>query len=202
MTSKLNSILSIITFFILGLGVAFIGVNETEASGLNLSLGKQNSHTTVNFVSDWFCPACIKMEAQIEKIYPSVSKNVKVRFVDYPIHKETIAFTPYNLSFLVHEKAKYMELRKALSALTRRTLKPTDSDVQNAIAPLGVKLRPLDYFEVLEGMQSDLQIYKGFGVKATPSVVINNSKSKKVKILVGKQISLGSINDAIGEVAR
>ncbi len=198
--SKLKFLLTISAFMIIGAGTAMVGV-KAEAAEMNLYLGKQNTSTTVYFVSDWYCPACIKMEPEIEKIYPSISKNVRVRFVDFPIHKETISYTPYNLSFLLHEKGKYMQLRKALSSVAKRTTKPTDADVQAAIAPLGVKLRPLDQFEVLEGMQSDLMVYKGHGVKATPSVVVNNSKTKKMKILVGKQISEKAIKAAIAEIS-
>jgi hypothetical protein len=136
-------------------------------------------------------------------MYAELSKSVKLSFVDYPIHKETLNFTPYNLQFMTYEKAKYIHLRRALSALAVKTKNPTPEEVQAAVAPLGVKLRQMDYADVLYGMQADLMVYRGYAVKGTPSVVVVNTKTKKSKVLFGeREISLKAVKDAISEVQK
>src|SRR5690606_10758310 len=142
---------------------------------------KAESTTTVYFVSDWFCPACRKLEPRIEQMFPELAKTVKVGFVDFPIHRETLNFTPYNLQFIFYEKAKYIKLRKALGELALKTKNPTAEEVQRAVTPYGVKLRDMDYADILYGMQADQAVYQKFGVKATPSVVVVDAKTGKNK---------------------
>ena len=50
---------------------------------------------------------------------------------------------PYNLSFMLKEKDKYLALRGELLKLTAETKSPTPEQVQKAIAPLGVQYRPI-----------------------------------------------------------
>ena len=191
--------------FILGLTVAILGVSkqDADAAAVNQFLGKVDSTTTVYFVSDWFCPVCQKVEPRIEQIFPEIAKTARVSFVDFPIHRETLNFTPYNLQFIFYEKEKYLDLRKALAALALKTRNPTAADVQQAVAPLGVTVREMNYADILYGMQADQAVYKGFGVKATPSVVVTDSKTKKTKILVGdNEINLQAIKTAINTVRK
>lgn len=204
MKSKLTFIVLVSVFFILGLGGAIMGVKkQADAAELDLFLGKTSSHTTVYFVSDWFCPACRKAEPAIEKMYPELARSVRISFVDFPIHKETLNFTPYNLQFLTFEKAKYIKLRHALAELAVKSKKPSEGEVQVAVAPLGVKLRKMDTADTLYGMQANLMVYRGYNVNSTPTVVITNSKTKKTRLLVGDvEISELAIRAAIAEVEK
>jgi len=188
--------------FALGLGVSVFGVSTDRASAsVDLYLGKTAGPVTVYFVSDWFCPGCRKAEPAIERIYPEVARTARVSFIDYPVHPETSNFTPYNLQFLTHEKKKYLALRRALSYLSLKTEAPTPDQVQAAVAPLGVTLRQINYADVSFGMQFNLTTYRGFGVKSTPSVVVHNAKTKKVKILEGAgNITMDSVRKALAEV--
>lgn len=204
MKPKFLYIVFAILCFWIGLGAAWVGVRkEAEAAELDLFLGKASSPTTVYFISDWFCPSCRKIEPSIEKMYPELAKMVRISFVDLPIHKETLNFTPYNLQFIAFEKAKYISLRRALTALSLKTKNPTEAEVQAAVTPLGVMLRQVSYADTLYGMQSNLTVYRGYGINATPSVVVANSKTKKSKVLVGdNQISEARIKAAIDEVGK
>ncbi|MRR57069.1 MAG: hypothetical protein EG824_02475 [Deltaproteobacteria bacterium] len=171
----------------LGLAGAIVGVKgQSEAQELNLFLGKTDSSTVIYFVSDWFCPACRRTEPAIEKMYPKIAEIAKVSFIDIPVHPETSNFTPYNLQFLVYEKAKYMQLRKALSELSEKTKTPSPEDVQAAVAPYGVKLRSMNFTDILSGMKWNETTYKTFEVKATPTVVVSNTKTGKHVNLVGE----------------
>jgi len=204
MKSKLVYLVLVTAFFVIGLGAAVLGVRkQADAAELDLFLGKSSSATTVYFISDWFCPVCIKIEPVIEKMYPEIARSARVGFVDFPIHKETTNYTPYNIYFLTHEKGKYIAIRKALSALALKSKKPTDAEVKAAVAPLGVKLRPIDNSDTLFGLQSNLMVYRGYNVNSTPSVVVTNSKTKKTKLLVGDgQINELSVKSAIAEVEK
>jgi len=204
MRSKLNRLVTVSVFFMLGLVIAASGFQkDAVASELDLFLGKKKSTTTVYFVSDWFCPACIKVEPVIEQMYPAIAKRARISFVDFPIHRETTNFTPYNLQFLAFEKAKYIKLRHALSEVARKTRRPTDADVQQAVAHLGVRLRQMDNSQVLYGMQANLMVYRGYDVNATPSVVVTNARTKKSKTLVGdRQITEQGVKEAIAEVEK
>lgn len=186
----------------LGLAGAIVGVKgQSEAQELNLFLGKTDSSTVIYFVSDWFCPACRRTESALEKMYPKIAAIAKVSFVDIPVHPETSNFTPYNLQFLVYEKAKYMQLRKVLSELSEKTKTPSPEDVQAAVAPYGVKMRSMNFADILSGMKWNETTYKSFEVKATPTVVVSNTKTGEYVNLVGeKEIRYEAILKAIAKV--
>ena len=204
MKFKMVFIVLVSLFFVLGLGGAIVGVKkQAEAAEPDLFLGKTASPTTIYFVSDWFCPACKKAEPAIEKMFPELAKLARISFIDFPIHKETLNYTPYNLQFLTFEKAKYIKLRHALAELALKSKKPSEGEVQVAVAPLGVKLRTMDYADTLYGMQANLTVYRGYNVNSTPTVVVTNATTKKSKLLVGDvQISELAIKAAIAEVEK
>lgn len=189
---------------VLGLTGAVFGVRkDAEAAELNLFLGKANSDTAVYVVSDWFCPACRRTEPAIEKMYPKIAAIAKVGFVDIPVHPETSNFTPYNTQFLLYEKGKYIQLRRALNDLAKKTKTPSPEDVQKAIAPYGVKLRSVNYADIAASMGWNEDVYRTYEIKATPTVVVVNAKTGKHVNLVGeKEISYQAVLKAISDVGK
>lgn len=201
--NKFKRIAIMMVALAVGVTAATFGVAKESQASLDFFLGKDKSPITVYFISDWFCPVCQKLEPRTEQIYTQVAKEARVAFIDYPIHAETNNFTPYNLQFLAFEKEKYPKLRAALAALAMKTKTPTPEQVQEAVAPHDVTLRQMNYADILYGLQSNLTTYRGFNIKGTPSVVVENTKTKKHKILVGdKQITLQAIQAAMNEVNR
>jgi len=188
---------------VVGATAAIFGVARESQAALDFYLGKTKSPVTVYFISDWFCPVCQQVEPRIEEIYNRVAKDARIAFIDYPIHAETNNFTPYNLQFLAFEKAKYPKLRAALAGLAKKTKTPTQEQVQAAVTPYGVTLQQMNYADILYGLQNNLTTYRGFGVTATPSVVVANAKTKKHKVLVGdKQITMQAVQATIAEIGR
>jgi hypothetical protein len=193
--------------FLAGMGVTAMGLKKPDAfaAGLPvkaLAFGDTESSLEVYFVTDWFCPACRAAEPEILKSARKAMGHAKVVFVDYPVHPETFNFIPYNLSFIVHEKAKYIEIREALAALARKTKEPTPEDVQAAVSPLGVKYIPLNYVDVMAGMQYFSGLIKKFKVPGTPSVVVLDSRTGKTKTLYGiLEITSDNIMKAEAEVS-
>ena len=128
---------------------------------------------------------------------------MRVAFVDMPIHPESANYSPYNIQFMLHQKEKYIPLRQALSRLSQTSKSPTPEQVQTAVAPLGVNVTTLNFMEVLNGVKQFETIYKNFKVAGTPSVVVDNTKTKKRKLLTGiNEISRDKIKAAITEVEK
>jgi hypothetical protein len=190
---------------IAGAYVSFLGLGNpasTHADTLPMALGKLDSEIEVYVFTDWFCPSCRQVEPDLEKAYPDIMKRAKLLFVDFPVHPESMNFIPYNLSFLVREKAKYLEVRKALMRLAERTKEPTPEDVQKAVAPLGVSYRPLNYSDVNAGVQYFQSLVRAFRVEGTPAMVVYHRKNRSTRLLSGvKDLSYPNVLMAVSGVA-
>lgn len=175
---------------------------ESRAAALPLALGKTDAEIEVYVFTDWFCPACRKAEPELEKAYPDIMKRAKLLFIDQPVHPESMNYIPYNLAFLVREKAKYLEIRKELLRLALRTKEPSPDDVQRAVAPLGVTYRPLNYADVNAGILYFQSVAQSFHVAGTPAVVVYNRKTRSTKLLNGvRELFLPNILMAVSGVA-
>jgi uncharacterized membrane protein len=193
--------------FLAGIGVTATGLKKPDAIAAGLpvtsfAFGDAGSNSEVYIVTDWFCPACRAAEPEILKGARIAMRKSKVVFVDYPIHPETYNFIPYNISFIIREKAKYFEIREAVAALARKTKEPTPEDVQAAVSPLGVKYVPLNYVDVIAGMQYFSTLVKKFKVPGTPAVVVFDSRTGKTKTLNGiSEITSDNILKAVADVS-
>lgn len=191
--------------FVAGFFLAYTGMQKGEAEEKvpNIFLGKQDSPVEVFIMTDWFCPACAKAEQEIEKVVPVVGKKAKIIFVDVAIHPETLNYSPYNLSFLTYDKNKYVELRKALMGLTKKTKEPGVEDVRQAIMPLNVAYKPLSFLDATKGIKYFDSLAREFKVSATPTVVIRNVKTNRMTKLVGfRDITEANILRIVDETAR
>lgn len=197
----------IVFVFLTGMGISAVGMKKPNAFAAGMSVnslafGDTDSSLEVYIVTDWFCSACRVAEPEILKGAKLAMKKAKIIFVDYPIHRETLNFIPYNLSFMVREKEKYLELREALGALSRKTKEPTPDDVQAAVSPLGVKYVPLNFADVISAEQYQSSVVRRFKVPGTPAVVVADSKTGKAKILNGSsEISSDNILRSLAEVS-
>lgn len=172
---------------LVGFTLTFSGIAKEEASAgqLNLFLGKQDSKLEVYLFSDWLCPFCAGVDGVMETVYPSLSKKTRLLFVNKIIHQESLNFVPYDLSFAANEKAKYMQLRKALFSVAQKTKNPSYDDIKAAITPLRVTYKQLSFLEVTQQMANALKLAEQFKVASTPALVIRNAKTNKVRTLLG-----------------
>ena len=195
----------LVSAMLLGMAVSFLGLGnpaDSRADTLSIALGKPDAEVEVYVFTDWFCPACKIAEPEMAKAYPEILKRAKLLFIEHPIHTESLNYLPYNLSFLVREKAKYLEIRKALMGLAQKTKEPTPEEVQKAVAPLGVTYRPLNYAEVSSAAQYFASVVKAFRVEGTPSVVVYNRKTKDHRLFTGiRDLSESNLRMAISGVA-
>ncbi|MGZ8440834.1 MAG: thioredoxin domain-containing protein [Candidatus Deferrimicrobiaceae bacterium] len=197
----------ILVAFLAGMGITATGLKKPDAFAAGLSVksltfGDPESSSEVYIVTDWFCPACRAAEPEILKCARKAMQKAKVVFVDYPIHPETLNYIPYNLSFIVREKEKYLQIREAMATLARKTKEPMPEEVQAAVSPLGVKYVPLNYADVLAGMQDFSTLVKKFNVRGTPSVVVRDLRTGKTKTLYGStEITSDNILNTLAEVS-
>lgn len=193
--------------FFAGIGISAMGLSRPDvfAAGLpmkSLAFGDAESSSEVYIITDWFCPACRAAEPEILKGARKAMRQAKVIFVDYPIHLETYNYIPYDLSLMIREKEKYLQIREAIAALARKTKEPTQEDVQAAVSPLGVKYIPLNYADVAAGMRYFDILVKKFKVPGTPSVVVLDSRTGKMKTLFGiSDITSDNILKTLAEVS-
>jgi protein-disulfide isomerase len=183
-------------------GLSKPDVFAAALSEKSLAFGDAESGSEVYIVTDWFCPSCRAVEPEILKGARIAMRRAKVVFVDFPIHPETLNYVPFNLSFILREKEKYLQIREALATLSRKTKEPTPEDVQAAVSPLGVKYVPLNFADVLAGTRQFSALAVKFKVQGTPSVIVRDSRTGKSKTLFGStEISSDSILKALAEVS-
>ncbi|WP_079989469.1 thioredoxin domain-containing protein [Candidatus Protochlamydia phocaeensis] len=198
-----------VSFIFLGAIMAFFGVAKanTAEAAINdiksrLAFGSKNSPVEVYFVTDWFCPACKKVEPEVEKILPSIESKATLYFIDYPIHKKSLNFTPYNLAFLINNKSDYLEARYGLAQLTQQTEAPTDEDVMAMAEKYQIPFKELTFLDVKTGMEYFESIIDKYNLNSTPTVIITNPKKNKVIKLEGRdEISNEKILKAIKSVS-
>jgi protein-disulfide isomerase len=193
------------TAMLAGAAVSFLGLGnpaDSHAEAISVALGKADSEIEVYVFTDWFCPACKVAEPEMEKAYPEILRRAKLLFIEHPIHTESLNYLPYNLSFLVREKGKYLEIRKELMRLAKRTKEPTPEEVQKAVAPLGIIYRPLNYTEVNAAAKYFASIVQTFRVEGTPAVVVYNRKTKSRRLFSGvKELTEANLRMAVSGVA-
>ncbi len=192
---------------VVGFMISFVAVFKPErsfAEGVDDEVpyfGNAASPVEVFIITDWFCPACKEAEPILDPLYPRIMKESRLYFIDYPVHPESLNFVPYDLSFMIREKQKYLKLRKALARLAKKTKEPTAKQVEDAIKLYKVDYKPLNFADVNEGMKFMEGIIKTFKVKATPTVVVANRKKLNAKKLTGKDINKENIMQAIAELS-
>ncbi len=205
---KVRQGLSSFSFLLLGFLVALFGIgkiNYAEAAVDEIKdrvvMGTKSSPVHVYFITDWFCPSCKKAEPQVEKIYSKIKSKVAFYFIDYPIHRKSLNFTPYNLAFLVNDKNHYFKARELLNNLAEDNESPNDEEIKEAAQDDGLTFKELSFLEIRAGIDYFDTIVDKYGVRATPTMIITNTKNNKVVKLEGRdQITESKILDAIDKV--
>lgn len=196
--------------FTLGFLIASAGVAKpSDASAAvesikdQLQMGNTRSNIKVYFISDWFCGACKKTEPEITKIYPAIKDRVGFYFVDLAVHSNTINYTPYNIAFIVNDKAQYMEIRHELDELSYREDSPTDEQMESIAKKLNASFHEVSFREIKAAMKYFDEISTKYNVTKTPTMVIENTKTGKNQILNGTgEITLSNVNKTIEELSK
>lgn len=199
-----------LSFIVFGFLMAFIGIsnpNSAEATAKEikdkLAFGLRGSPIEIYFVTDWFCPSCKKVEPIMEKLYPKIRSEATFYFIDYPIHKNSMNFSPYNVAFLINNKDHYFKARKLLRDLSEKNESPKDNDVEAAALKAGVAFREISYLDAKSGMDYFDSIVDKYKLKYTPTLIISNSSNHKVITLEGRdEMTEAKILDALEKVGK
>lgn len=158
-----------------------------------LEFGNSFSTSEVYIFTDWFCPFCQALEPDLEKMLPKIFEKSRVLFVDLANHPGSMNFLTYNVSFMLHNKADYLKIRPILHHLTSLTKTPTEEQLNQALAPLNIRYKPLPK-ETVEAIARYFQgIALSFKIRGTPSLTVKNSQTKKEKTLAGDEITEANV---------
>lgn len=192
--NKIKKTLTSLSLFVIGFLMAFAGVTKVDPLAAavadmksQLEMGTHGSPVEVYFVSDWFCPSCKKVEPRMEKIYAAVQSKVSFFFVDYPIHAKSMNFSPYNLAFLINDKAQYLKARHMLQTLAEQTDSPKEIDIIKQAKKEGLNFKELSFLDVKTGMQYFDDIVQKYELDATPILIVYNTKTNKYTKLEGTE---------------
>lgn len=199
---------SSLSFIAVGFIVAFLALAKPDpllaaqrSLKESIAFGNLDSPIEVYVFTDWKCPACRAVEPTFVQMAPDIEKEAKLFFIDLPIHRETLNFTPYNLSFMINNKDQYFDLRNKISALAQENDSPSDDEVETAIEPLGAKYTELSFADVSLGAKLFKKLAKDFSVKTTPTVVVVNTETKKGKKFSGtKEVTEENIMNGIASL--
>lgn len=171
---------------IFGFLIAFIGTSKIDDSNLSvdnfeekIALGNQDSTTEVYVFTSWICPACRRFEPSLERIAPKLFPHAKVIFIDVGEDPKTMNFLPFNLSFLINNKEKYLDLRHMLSSMASETDTPSEEQIEKEAKLLNTSYKQLNYSEVASAMTYYRDILDKYKVDALPAIIIHNSHKNK-----------------------
>ena len=207
---KLKQSLFSVAFMIAGFLMAFVGVsnpNSAEAVAANikekLAFGLRDSEVEIYYATDWYCPSCKKVDPLIEELYPKLREEATFFFIDDPVHKKSMNYSPYNLSFLINNKSQYFKAREALGNLTEKTETPTDEEVKKAAKKKGITFKPLSYVDIKSGMDFFDKKVEEFQIGATPALVFSNVKNHKVIKLEGRdEITEDKVMESLEKISQ
>ncbi len=201
----LKSASTFVLFVFIGFLIAFFGTTKIDAAEVaieeiknKIAFGSHGSPIEMYIVTDWFCSSCNKLEPVIEKIVAKVYPKAAIYFIDYSIHKNSLNFVPYNISFMINSKNQYFLARRALAELGGKNENPTDEDVAAVAQKYQIPFRELPYKDIKAGMDYFDKIVSKYDLDSTPTVLIVNTKNNKVVKMEGRdEISEEKIIKAI-----
>ncbi len=192
---------------VVGFVVALVGVTKHDDLIIAESVfeekivfGKSDSPIELYVFTSWICPACRSFEPKLERIISRFMEKNRVIFVDYGVDDITLNFVPYNLSFALHNKPKYFDLRHMLKDMVMQTQEPTDVEVDKAAHELGEEYKQLNYADVATALEYFKNLSSELKVVYLPAVVVMNAKTEKYEMLTGIRITAGTIQEAIDKV--
>ena len=205
MASIRRSLVSIPAILV-GLLIAFFGVtqvdnNEFEVSKLEeqMAFGDEESEVEIFVFTSWTCPACKKLEPKLERMIPNMFKLAKVTFVDFGEDMTTLNYLPYNLSFMIHNKPSYIDLRRLLKNIASDTGTPSEEVVEKGVKELGLKYEQLNYSDVAVAIEYYKDLVKKYKIQAIPVIVIDKKGSVQPTMLTGLNITMENVRKAIAD---
>ena len=143
--------------------------------------------------SDYFCPPCQALEPKLEPALDALYKqgNVKIRFVDTPMHKETPLFAKFYL-YAAKAAPDYkaaMRARRVLFALAgNENVFWMDERIEEAFQKEKIAYTPFDFRSVQPALNGLIKQHK---VDSTPTCVVISTGEKPRKYVGADDILMG-----------
>lgn len=142
--------------------------------------------------TDYFCPPCQALEADMEPALKNILKagGVRVTFVDVPIHQFTALYGKYFL-YTVNAGAKYkdaLHVRNILFALAKNNTITTDEGVANSLRKQRVVFKAYDLKKVHVALDQTMRKYN---IRSTPTCVVKYSDTDVNKYIGTDEIKKG-----------
>ena len=142
----------------------------------------QGPHEVLIF-SDYFCPPCQALEPKLEPVLDALYKqgNVKIRFVDTPMHRETPLFAKFYL-YAAKATPDYraaMRARQVLFVLAEKeNVLWMDERIEEAFRKEKIAYKPFDFRTVQPELNRLISEHR---VDSTPTCVILSAGAKAEK---------------------
>ena len=153
--------------------------------------------------SDYFCPPCQALEPKLEPVLDALYKqgNVKIRFVDTPMHRETPLFAKFYLyaAKAAPDYRSAMRARQVLFALAEKeNVIWMDERIEEAFRKEKIAYTPFDFRSVQPALNG---LIKQHRVDATPTCVILSPGKKAQKFIGPDDImkGLASLQTTLGK---
>ncbi len=152
----------------------------------------QGPHEVLIF-SDYFCPPCQTLEPKLEPVLDALYKqgNVKIRFVDTPMHKETPLFAKFYL-YAAKAAPDYraaLRARQVLFALAEKeNVFWMDERIEEAFRKEKIAYKPFDFRTVQPELNRLISEHR---VDSTPTCAILSQGAKARKYVGAGDILKG-----------
>ena len=151
-------------------------------------IGNPDAPVTIFEFSDFLCPFCAKSAAVIEELVRDNLSKVKVVFVNYPLDR----FCNRYVTRSMHQGACILAMgaicaaeQDGFDAYQRLVfaMKPKNPDIstmlniaeKSGLSPLLFEKCITDQ-EILDMLLDQIEEGKGYGIKSTPTIYINNKR--------------------------
>jgi protein-disulfide isomerase len=166
--------------FVPGIVIAsFIFLQLTPAVAGSHITSFGNGKVQVRLYSDYFCPACRRLEPKIERMIMDLVKRnaITLTLIDTPIHKYSTLYTRYFL-YALNSKSDFkyaLDSRKVLFNAAKEKIEDS-AKLEGFLNTHGIAFRKFDVRPVFEAMSAYLRADK---VDTTPTLVIESDDKKE-----------------------
>jgi len=173
--------------------ISFISPAPAVVMGKGSIPSYGNGPHEVLIFSDYFCPPCQALEPKLEPVLDALYEqgNVKIRFVDTPMHKETPLFAKFYL-YAAKAAPDYraaLRARQVLFALAgRENVFWMDEKIEEAFRKEKVAFTPFDFRTAQPEINRLIRKHR---VDATPTCVIVSPGAKARKYTGAGEILKG-----------
>ncbi|MEN6318371.1 MAG: thioredoxin domain-containing protein [Syntrophaceae bacterium] len=174
--SRAVTILKILSLFLV---ITFAGCGKPSYDTEKLPMPSYGTgQYEVIIFTDYFCPSCQSLESELDPILNKLLEkgDIKITFVDAPVHKLTQLYGKYFL-YVVNANPNFKDIlyaRKVLFSIAKANVVTTEENLASELKAQGVTFQPYDLSKVYITMN---EMMKNHDIRSTPTCVVKYSNS-------------------------